>query len=354
MYIKYIKKFENSKLFSIIISKSKKIKSGKMILSLILFMLAFCSLSQYNDKTNLADLNSIVAQQFNEKQCFVDSTKYCKIETPELFFIQENSVKSVSPTTTITPQILGSLGALLETQRKTIIEHTIETGDTISNIAEQYNISINTILWANDLNKNSVIQPGKKLVILPVTGILHIVKSKDTLSGISAKYKINLDKITEINKIENNKIFIGDILIIPNGKKLSSSTYIATIPSINNDFVFPCRGIVTQELHWYNAIDVANKCGTPIYAATNGVVQKTGYIDRGGNRIRIIYTNNIAIYYGHLSKILVKPGDTISKGQKIGLMGSTGRSTGCHLHFAVIGAKNPLVKYKLGDRINWK
>ena len=333
-----------------------KIKSAdkKMILSVVLFTIAFCSLSQYSDKTNSADLNSIIAKQFNEKQCFVDSTKHCKIETPELYFIQGNSIKSVSPVTTITPQILGSLGAVPEAQRKTIIEHIIETGDTISSIAEQYNISVDTILWANDLSKNSVIQPGKKLVILPVTGVLHIVKSKDTLSEISAKYKIKLDEIIAINKIENNKIYIGDILIIPNGKKLSSSSYIAKIPLVNNYFVFPCVGRITQELHWYNAVDVANKCGTPIYATASGTIQKTGYIDRGGNRIRIIHPNGVATYYGHLSKILVKVGDSVSQGQKIGIMGNTGRSTGCHLHYAVIGASNPLIKYKLGDYISWK
>ncbi|MEA3295746.1 MAG: peptidoglycan DD-metalloendopeptidase family protein [Patescibacteria group bacterium] len=335
--------------------KIQKKINKKAILSLCLFIFAFCFLTQYNnDKTNLADLNSVISQQFNEKQCYANSTKHCEIETPELYFIQGNSVKSVSPPTTVTPQILGSLGATPETQRKAIIEHIIETGDTISSIAKQYNISTNTILWANDLNKNSVIQPGKKLAILPVTGVLHIVKSKDTLSDISAKYKINLDKIVDLNKIENEKIFIGDILIIPNGKKLSSSSYIAKIPLINNYFVFPCIGRITQELHWYNAVDIANKCGTPIYATANGTIQKTGYINRGGNRVRIIHPNKVATYYGHLSKILVKPGEQVKQGQKIGIMGNTGRSTGCHLHYAVIGAKNPLVKYKLGDYISWK
>ncbi len=315
----------------------------------ILFGIGIYFFAQGNDNTNF-----IVSQVINQNDCFVDSRDSCKIESPDLYLIQENSIKASSPPIAVTPQILGSLGAEPKTIRKEVIEYTVKSGDNLWSISDKFDISLDTIRWANDLTKNSVIKQRQKLVILPVSGVLHFVKSGDTLSELAKKYKVKANKIAEFNGISAQKIFIGDILIIPRGKKLSSSSYITKIPLVNSYFVFPCVGKITQGLHWYNAIDVANKCGTPIYATAGGTVQKIGYIKRGGNRVRIIHPNGVATYYGHLSKILVKPREKVSQGQKIGIMGNTGRSTGCHLHYAVIGASNPLAKYSLGALLKWK
>ena len=298
------------------------------------------------------DNNTVASESLYSEDFFIDSTESSKIESPELNLIQENSLKGNSPPIAVTPQILGSLSGEPET-RKEITEYIVGEGDNLWSIADKFNISINTILWANDLNSKSIIKPDQKLIILPVSGVIHFVKNGDTLSGIAKTYKGKTSEIAYFNNIEDEKIFIGDAIVIPGGKKPTAS-YIANVPLASTFFVFPTTGIITQKTHWYNAIDVANKCGTPIYAAAGGTVQKAGYISIGGNRVRIIHSNNIVTYYGHLSKILVKPGQKVSQGQVIGYMRKTGYSTGCHIHFETRGATNPLAKYKLGASLKWK
>ena len=136
------------------------------------------------------------------------------------------------------------------------------------------------------------------------------------------------------------------------------------IPVANGFFIFPVQGHITQGLHYYNAVDIANTCGTPIYAAAAGVVQRAvsngGYNGGMGNHITILHSNGTVTYYGHLMALLVKPGDQVYTGQNIALMGGApgmagaGDSTGCHLHFEVIGARNPLASYPVGSAISYK
>lgn len=332
---------------------SKKISKKTLIISgTALFI--FCGITVCFSAQDNQSSGFVVYQASSQSECFVDSRENCEIESPDLCLIQSNTIKGNSPVISVTPQVLGSLGAdPTAIQRKEVMEHIVEPGETISSIATKFNISTNTILWANDLTSKSTLKVGKKLIILPVSGILHVVSSGDTLSEIAKHYKSSQSEIIAINDIQDNKIFPGDVYILPGAEKPSSS-YIAKAPSVSSYFIIPCKGIITQRLHWYNAVDVANKYGTPIYATAGGTVQKTGYIKIGGNRVRIVHPNGIVTYYGHLSKILVSPGDQVSQGQKIGLMGRTGYATGCHVHYEVRGATNPLAKYALGAKLTWK
>ncbi len=133
--------------------------------------------------------------------------------------VQGNTIVGVSSPVAITPQVLGTVSGDMETEtRKEIIEYIVKSGDTLSSIVEEFNISLNTILWANDLGANSIIKPGQKLIILPVSGVLHLVKKGDTVSGIAKTYKGNIEEIVVFNELLNEgDIYIGDILIIPNG-----------------------------------------------------------------------------------------------------------------------------------------
>jgi len=179
-------------------------------------------------------------------------------------------------------------------------------------------------------------------------------------------YKAQADNIISYNSLANqDDIYVGDILIVPGGTmpKKASPTINNQVPLANNYFIFPVQGKVTQGLHYYNAVDVANKCGTPIYAAAAGVVQRAvgngGWNSGMGNHITILHGNGTVTYYGHLQTLLVKPGDKVYTGQNIALMGGqpgmagAGKSTGCHLHFQVIGAKNPLSAYYVGSKISY-
>ncbi len=322
--------------------------------------------SNYFSNIEAAFFNS-VSKNSDSKEgvLFFNQSQALFLEPPELKIIQGDSLAAFAPPRVFSLKVLGALFGQGEQPRKEIIEYTVQSGDTLKFIAQNFDISLDTLLWANSFTQTSKIKTGQKLIILPVSGVVHFVKSGDTLSAIAKTYKAKVDEIVEINELADElDIYIGDILVIPNGvlpKQISgpSQTYLA-----DNYFIFPVQGKITQTLHWYNAVDIANKCGTPIFAAAPGVVQKTryGWNAGGGNTVTILHKinkNDVVSYYGHLMTIFVKPGDIVDVSTKIGLMGGqpgmngAGISTGCHLHFGIIGAKNPFAKYPFGYEMKY-
>ncbi len=267
----------------------------------------------------------------------------------EIVVSQDNTLYAVAPISMPTTQVLGVKSDSLKC-REDIISYKVQSGDTLSGIASRFGISTDTLVWANDLNRSSLRQ-GQDLIILPVSGVFHIVKSGESLSSIATRYKADREEIVVCNQVED-EVSIGDILIIPGGEK--PRTALPSAPSqasiSGSWFIPPTRGVVSQGLHWHNAVDVANSCGTPIYAAASGRVQRTGYHGIAGYYVRILHPNGVVTFYGHLSRIMVSPGQQVAQGATIGLMGTTGYSTGCHLHFEVRGAANPLSNFRFGHR----
>lgn len=294
---------------------------------------------------------------FDESQyLFSEPNKLLSIASINV--IEGSILEPFSPPFLIEGKALGSMTSFAPKQE--IEEYLVESGDTLSSVAAKFDISLSTVLWANNLTTSSVIQPGKKLVILPVTGAMHVVGPGDTISEIAELYKAKADDIIEFNGLtEEGDIFGGDILVIPNGTKprysqtyvqvpLSKSYFICPVPS-------PCK--ITQGLHWYNAVDFSNgKCGDPVYAAAGGTVQRTGYGNVGGRYVRIMHANGVVTYYGHLSKYIVSPGQKVYQGQIVGYVGYSGVTVprgpaGCHLHFDVRFAKNPFSVYRTGTQL---
>lgn len=269
-------------------------------------------------------------------------------------FIQGDSLQVCTSPAVTSP----SLGSITENggydYQSQIFDYIIQSGDTVTSLSEKFNISIDTILWANDLQKSSQLKEGGHLIMLPVSGTLHLVGRNETIGQISKNYNVKESEILSFNQINNaNEIFVGDLLIIPGGQKLTQSQIVAQQPIASSYFIRPTSGRITQGLHYYNAIDIANSCGTPVYAAAAGTVQRAGYISVGGNRVQIIHANGVVTYYGHLSRISVVPGQVVAQGQEIGRIGTTGWSTGCHLHFDVRGSANPLANYSVGTYISF-
>lgn len=252
-------------------------------------------------------------------------------------------------------------------QREGIVSYTVQTGDTISTIAADFGVSANTILWENNLTAYSLIRPGDELLVLPVSGVTYKVAKNDTLSKISGLYNIEESKISEINKLSSDMVAVGQKLIIPGGRKMyaesapkalpKSYTGISAVkdlisplsakPVSGNKMNWPTQGYrITQYYSWgHHAVDIANKTGTPIYACDSGTIEYAGWGTGYGNQIVIDHGGGKMTRYAHLSKIYYAKGDEVSKGQVIAAMGSTGRSTGPHLHFELIinGVKyNPL------------
>lgn len=300
----------------------------------------------------------------SDQICFLEQKK--RIEPPDLNIIQKNSLVAVSSPLTPSFKVLGSLvgdpqNSLSGTNSKEIIEYIVQSGENLLSISEKFGISLETILWANNLNKNSKLKIGQKLIILPVSGILYQVKKGDTLSEIARTYKGKIEEIISFNELSNEgDIYIGDFLIIPDGvlPLPTKKSQIAVgsseeIPLTSSYFIYPTVSHrISQGLHWYNAIDFDGDCGDPIYAVAQARVLrvKYGWNYGLGNNLTILHPNGLVTLYAHLQAILVNAGDDVSQGQIIAYMGGkpgtpgAGNSTGCHLHFSVYGARNPFAK----------
>ena len=274
--------------------------------------------------------------------------------------------------------------------------YTVKHGDTLAKIAGDYGISLNTLLWANNLTGSSVIQPGQELKILPVDGVLYTVKKGDNLSAIAKKYKSEVEAIIEFNDLPaTGEIRAGDVLLLPGaempqvivktapkpGNKVAGSAVKQSLKElwekVNRFFIVPVSGIITQLKHGQNGVDVGNSCETPVFAAADGIVtvvqevspqaknaRSRSLFGGYGNNVRISHSNGTLTLYAHLfsGSISVQPGQEVRQGQQIAQVGGgwdrrnvrmigAGRSTGCHLHFETRGpwgVKNVLSQYRRG------
>lgn len=242
-----------------------------------------------------------------------------------------------------------------KTQNGEISVYIVREGDTLSQIAEMFDVSAKTILWANDIASPTKIQPGDSLVILPITGVRHIVKKGDTIASIAKKYSGDVDDILAYNQLASaSDIAIGDTVMIPDGviatpapSKNIASTRGGTSASGSGSagFTHPLPGSVrSQGIHGYNGVDFAAPAGTPILASASGeviIARGSGWNGGYGLYVVLKHGNGTQTLYAHMSRLAVSTGVRVSAGQIIGYVGNTGRSTGNHLHFEVRGARNP-------------
>jgi len=243
--------------------------------------------------------------------------------------------------------------------------HTVEGGETLSEIAKRYGLHVETIMWENNIGNANTIISGQKLVIPPVDGISYTAKDGDTLEKLSKKYNINIDTIIAQNNLESDMIAKGQALFLPGAKPIitvaarpvtsSSKSNVALndsndIPVGSKPFIVPTRGDVTQGYHaGHYAVDIADTGKPPVWAAGGGTVIKASSGTWGGgygNHVIIDHGNGLQTLYAHLDHLTVSEGDWVEQGQVIGQMGNTGRVygvTGIHLHFEVI--KNGVKQY---------
>ena len=248
----------------------------------------------------------------------------------------------------------GTLADIEENQSGAISIYVVREGDTLGAIAKMFGVTTNTIAWANDISRG-VIRPGQTLIILPISGVRHTVAKGDTIQTIAKKYKADATEIAQYNHItEHAKLAIGEIVLVPDGEisappsnavGRSATLRGAGGPSYEGYYLRPViGGRRTQGLHGYNGVDVASYLGAPILASASGeviVARSSGWNGGYGNYIVVAHPNGSQTLYAHLSSLAVSAGKSVARGEIIGYMGSTGRSTGTHLHFEVRGAKNP-------------
>jgi len=246
--------------------------------------------------------------------------------------------------------------------RDQILEYEVLGGDTIGAISEKFQVSVDTIRYANNLSDVDDIYPGDKIKILPVSGVAHTVASGDTIFTVAKKYQAEPQAILDFpfNDVGDDfALAIGQILIVPDGAppskpKAAPTQYLAkenvnqTPVTGGGAFSWPTVGSISQYFAWYHpGVDIQNPAAPAVTASDGGRVVVAGWPDNWGygNRIIIDHGNGFTTLYAHLSRIYVGVGQYVDKGEVIGQMGSTGRSTGTHLHIEIRrngAALNPL------------
>lgn len=262
----------------------------------------------------------------------------------------------LSNVTDIIPQRNIAITTVPESRKSTEpFVYVIEPGDTLSTIGERFKISSDALEYVNGLTDSSVLKVGQELTVPPVSGLIHTVESGDSLSSIAEKYDVPPQAVADFNYILNtSQLAIGTELVIPGAKVPEPVIFVSpdalTSPAIARPgFIDPgaSKGwciwptttrIITQYYTWYhNGIDISTPRGfamPPVYTCAGGVVTRAGWDPWGlGLHVTIDHGNGYETTYGHLNRIDVGFGSRVGRGQAIGVMGSTGRSTGPHVHF---------------------
>jgi LysM repeat protein len=327
----------------------------------------------------LSFLSSLVGQNVSAQETMATTTLYNSQTLPLL-----EAAVNIQPMSTSTNVLaiadealipsIGPAGSIDDINNQPIDTspsfYIVQPKDTISLIAEMFNVSVVTIKSANNLSV-SAISPGQALIIPPVSGLTYTIKKGDTISSIIAKYKSNMTDVLEYNDISatsTSAIAVGDSIFIPGAdtgligstgntptRTSSGIKYNPFIPGdagpvIPGYYTCPVHGSwLSQGLHGHNAVDLAIGIGNPIDAAANGtvIIAKSGGWDGGyGNYIVISHPNGTETLYAHAKKLFVTAGEQVTRGEEIAEIGVTGETTGPHLHFEVRGAANPFVTVK--------
>jgi len=231
--------------------------------------------------------------------------------------------------------------------RREVITYVVQPGDVVTSIAQKFGLRPETIQWSNSqlYPYPDLLYIGEELFILPLNGVYHKVETGDTLESIAEEYEVEPSAIleSEYNDIvDPEALAVGQMLIVPGGSKpyVAQVVYAGAPPpgaaQGSGNFMWPVSGVITQG-YWggHRAIDIGAPCGTPIYASDSGYVTTVGWLGGYGNRILLSHGNGWESLYAHFSQILVRPGTSVQRGALIGRVGTTGHSTGCHLHFEI-------------------
>ncbi len=265
---------------------------------------------------------------------------------------------------------LNPLGIMSENGQDKIVAYMVQPGDTGRGIANKFGISFNTLLWANDLKNAAEIRAGDSLIILPVSGIQYEVRRGDTIDSIIKKFKpkdltdeadilsFKADIFSFNNLAVNEDLEAGSTILIPDGELTLSapskpshlsgspggSSRFANLPEYRGYYLRPViGGRRSRGIHGYNGVDLANSCGLPVLASADGVVliaRASGWNGGYGKYVVINHGNGTQTLYAHMSAVLAVARQRVDQGSQIGAIGSTGNSTGCHVHFEIRGARN--------------
>lgn len=358
-----------------------KIINNRQTIHLSIFIIALITIFTSVSKTQAENyventlLISLVQPEFTEEELIIETaesasngeTKNIPIKYTQNGYIQASKsiLVFLSEEEILKEQFTGAIAAGgtaiikqdiattdIDRRRRTKPEeHIVQAGDTVTGIARKYDVSVNTILWENSLSAYSIIRPDKKLIILPSSGLTHKVKKNDTIEKLAKTYQVETEAILEANNLLDGTVLkIEQVVFVPEGLKPKptpsiryyqppTSGFVAA-PQ-DGSFIWPTNGYrITQYFTWRHfGLDIGNRSGQPIYAAADGevTISSQGRWNGGyGTQVVIEHGNGIKTRYAHNSYNLVSVGQKITQGQPIAAIGSTGRSSGSHLHFEIM------------------
>ena len=223
-------------------------------------------------------------------------------------------------------------------------EYTIGEGENLTTISRKIGVNLDTLVSVNKITNANKLKPGQKIIIPNRNGLLYTIKQNENIEDVASKYDIQLNRILAFNKIDEiSDIEIGDDIFLPGakytlderiekfGQMFSLPVTVTRISSLFGYRVHPITKVRTK----HTGVDIPGSLNTPVYAARKGKVIFAGYSGGYGNLVIVRHDKGYTTYYGHLNKITTKIGANVGVGVMIGRMGSTGNSTGSHLHFEV-------------------
>lgn len=221
--------------------------------------------------------------------------------------------------------------------------HVVGRGETLSALAARYRVGVPTLASLNNLANPNLIQVGQRLLIPAADGFVYRVRAGDTLWGLSRTFGVPQQTITEANGLANpSRLRIGQTLVIPGGGQPTASAKTGTTA-----FIWPVTGgrlsspFGPRRGRLHTGIDIAVPLGTPIRAAASGTVISAGWLGGYGRTVMVRHADGSVTLYAHASKLLVRRGQHVAQGQVIARVGSSGNSTGPHLHFEIIVESRP-------------
>lgn len=271
--------------------------------------------------------------------------------------LTENAPAATEKTAPAEPQPPRKKG-----QRVLITKHKVAPGESIWRIAKRYGVSVHTVVSANKLKEKTTILPGDTLRVPDRAGIFYKAKKRENLSEIARRFKLDGETVRKANGLDDKVVAGGTEIFLPGAKPLPEIQYIR-----QKVFAWPIKADhrltsgfgwrihpITGNKAFHTGLDIGAKMRTPIYAAADGVVAYSGDGGSYGNMVILRHKNGLFTVYGHASKLIAKKGKYVKRGQKIALVGSTGASTGAHLHFEVKSPDkhvNPAIAMKKTERV---
>jgi murein DD-endopeptidase MepM/ murein hydrolase activator NlpD len=245
------------------------------------------------------------------------------------------------------PPAAGANPVLLSSLK--VARYTIRAGDTLGRVAARFKLNVDTIVSWNGIRDARSLRAGMALDIPNRDGTKYVVRRGDTLQTIARAWGVDLNAVLDANMLQSSVITVGQELFLP-GARMSATSLNRVLGSL---LIYPVQGRISSWFgdrpdpftgirNFHNGVDIVNRVGTPIQAAMAGRVADVGFNYSYGYYVILQHSGGFQTLYGHMTRYVVARGQRIDQGQKIGELGTTGYSTGPHVHFSVFQNGQPV------------